>query len=141
LKEAEEDKVHIANKEGEKETIPYGMLLWVGGVCRRPFTENLCKQISRDQTDRRGIVVDECLRVKGTPLGEVFAVGDCAYSGKPPTAQVAMQQGKYLGRMFRRGGENAIQPQMLSPSSSGIKARWPTLEMHQPSQRSNQRMC
>jgi len=115
LKEAEQDKVHIANKEGKKETIPYGMLLWVGGVCRRPFTENLCKQIGLDQTDRRGVVVDECLRVKGTPLGEVFAVGDCAFSGKPPTAQVAMQQGKYLGRMFRRGNESTISASDAEP--------------------------
>lgn len=45
------------------------------------------------------------MRVKGTKPGEaewheisaalvqVFAIGDCAVSGKPPTAQVAYQQG------------------------------------------------
>lgn len=110
LKEAEVDKIHLENKDGSKHTLDYGMLLWVGGVTRRPFTENLCSQIGKEggQTDRRGIVVDECLRVKGTPLGEVFAVGDCAFSGKPPTAQVAMQQGKYLGRLFRRGEESTL---------------------------------
>jgi NADH:ubiquinone reductase (non-electrogenic) len=31
----------------------------------------------------------------------VFALGDCALSGSPPTAQSAYQQGKYLGTMFR----------------------------------------
>jgi NADH:ubiquinone reductase (non-electrogenic) len=91
------------------------MLLWVGGVCRRPFTENLCSHIGKDQTDKRGLVVDECLRVKGAPLGEVFAMGDCAFSGKPPTAQVAMQQGKYLGRMFRRGAESTLSASDTAP--------------------------
>jgi NADH:ubiquinone reductase (non-electrogenic) len=110
VKEAEVDKVHLKLKDGTVQTLDYGMLLWVGGVCMRPFTKELCDKIGRDagQNDRRGLVVDECLRVKGAPLGEVFAVGDCAVSGKPPTAQVAMQQGKYLGRMFRRGGESTI---------------------------------
>jgi NADH:ubiquinone reductase (non-electrogenic) len=117
LKEAEADKVHTQTKDGLKQTIDYGMLLWVGGVCRRPFTENLCSQIGKEggQTDRRGIVVDECLRVKGTPPGEVFAIGDCAFSGKPPTAQVAMQQGKYLGRMFRRDCESALSAADTEP--------------------------
>jgi|Transcript_110867 NADH:ubiquinone reductase (non-electrogenic) len=108
--EAEPDKVHLKFKDGTKQTLDFGMLLWVGGVCMRPFVKQLCEKIGKEagQNDRRGLVVDECLRVKGTALGEVFAVGDCAFSGKPPTAQVAMQQGKYLGRMFRRGHENEI---------------------------------
>ena len=44
--------------------------------------------------------VDECLRVEGTK-GTVYAIGDAALSGNPPTAQVASQQGKHVGRMFR----------------------------------------
>merc|ERR1719413_190096 len=59
--------------------------------------------------------VDESLRVKGTKLGEVFAIGDCAVSGKPPTAQVAYQQGKYLGRMFRAGNTHSISDPAAKP--------------------------
>jgi NADH:ubiquinone reductase (non-electrogenic) len=115
--EAEPQKVHIKVKGGTEQTLDFGMLLWVGGVCMRPFVKGLCEQIGKEagQNDRRGLVVDECLRVKGTPLGEVFAVGDCAFSGKPPTAQVAMQQGKYLGRLFRKGEESAISSADASP--------------------------
>lgn len=117
VKEAERDKVHLKLKDGSMQTLDYGMLLWVGGVCMRPFTKELCAKIGKDagQSDRRGLVVDECLRVKGTPLGDVFAIGDCAVSGKPPTAQVASQQGKYLGRMFQRGGESTIASQDAGP--------------------------
>mmetsp|Transcript_1569 Transcript_1569/g.2684 ORF Transcript_1569/g.2684 Transcript_1569/m.2684 type:complete len:510 (+) Transcript_1569:67-1596(+) len=117
VKEAEADKVHLKLKDGSIQTLDYGTLLWVGGVTMRPFTRELCNKIGKEkgQTDRRGLVVDECLRVKGTPLGEVFAVGDCAISGKPPTAQVAAQQGKYLGRMFRRGEEETIASESAAP--------------------------
>lgn len=109
MKEAECDKVHLKTKEGMV-TVEFGTLVWVAGVGMRPFTKALCGQIGADkgQTDRRGLLVDPCLRVKGTKLGEVFAIGDCAVSGKPPTAQVAAQQGKYLGRMFRSGQQDQI---------------------------------
>jgi len=117
VKEAEPDKVHLKLKDGTIQSLDYGMLLWVGGVCMRPFTQQVADQIGKEegQTDRRGLVVDGSMRVKGTPLGEVFALGDCAVSGKPPTAQVAAQQGKYLGRMFRRGSESMITDAEAAP--------------------------
>jgi len=115
--EAESDKVHVKCKDGTTHSMDYGVLLWVGGVRMRPFVRELCEKIGKEngQNDRRGLVVDECLRVKGTPLGEVFAMGDCAFSGKPPTAQVAMQQGKYMGRMFRRGQEDQVSSPDATP--------------------------
>jgi NADH dehydrogenase FAD-containing subunit len=54
-----------------------------------------------EQTSRFGLEVDKKLRVKGAPQGSVWALGDCAVSGCAPTAQVAAQQGKYLGSLFR----------------------------------------
>mmetsp|Transcript_1923 Transcript_1923/g.2099 ORF Transcript_1923/g.2099 Transcript_1923/m.2099 type:complete len:324 (-) Transcript_1923:91-1062(-) len=57
------------------------------------------------QEDKRGLKVDECLRVKGIQDGSVYAIGDAAITpmGLPPTAQVAQGQGKHLRRMFRDG--------------------------------------
>jgi len=109
VKNVEETNVTVKTEGGE-ETFDYGMLVWVAGVGMRPFTKAVREQIGQEagQTDRRGLVVDECLRVKGCPPGEVFALGDCAISGKPPTAQVAAQQGKYLGRMFRLGQSHLL---------------------------------
>jgi NADH:ubiquinone reductase (non-electrogenic) len=72
------------------------------------------------QNDRRGLVVDECLRVKGTRPNEVFAMGDCAFSGFAPTAQVASQQGKFLGRAFRDLG--AAPTEAFSYSHKGTMA-------------------
>lgn len=117
VKEATADNVQIKLKDGTVEQLDYGLLVWVAGVGMRPFTKALCEQIGKDkgQTDRRGLVVDECLRVRGTQAGEVFAIGDCAVSGKPPTAQVAAQQGKYLGRMFRVGSQHLISSSAAPP--------------------------
>jgi NADH:ubiquinone reductase (non-electrogenic) len=109
VKEVTPDKVDLKTKDGIV-SMDYGLLVWVAGVGMRPFTRALCEKIGKEngQTDRRGLLVDECLRVKGTKPGEVFAIGDCAVSGKPPTAQVAYQQGKYLGRIFRYGSNHLI---------------------------------
>lgn len=40
----------------------------------------------------------------------MWAIGDCASSGCPPTAQAAAQQGKYLGRLFR---ESKLKPEAI----------------------------
>jgi len=110
VKEVDESHVSLKVKDGSIQKMDYGLLVWVAGVGMRPFTRSMCEKIGKEngQTDRRGLLVDECLRVKGTRPGEVFAIGDCAVSGKPPTAQVAYQQGKYLGRLFRLGQQHLI---------------------------------
>lgn len=50
------------------------------------------------RTSSKALVVDDHLRVKG--CSNMFALGDCAQSGLPATAQVASQQGRYLGRLL-----------------------------------------
>ncbi|CAK0811576.1 unnamed protein product, partial [Prorocentrum cordatum] len=90
VKEVDESHVSLKVKDdGSIQKMDYGLLVWVAGVGMRPFTRSMCEKIGKEngQTDRRGLLVDECLRVKGTRPGEVFAIGDCAVSGKPPTAQ------------------------------------------------------
>ena len=39
-------------------------------------------------------------------INNVFAIGDCANSGFPPTAQVAYQQGEYLANRFNNNFNN-----------------------------------
>ena len=91
-------------RKGEKEKInvPCGMVVWVAGIGTRPVVSSLAKSIGKEsgQNSRRGLVVNEFMQVKGTP--HVWALGDCAVSGLPPTAQVAAQQGSYLGRLLNK---------------------------------------
>lgn len=107
---ATKDTVSVKGKDGSVQTINTSTLVWTGGIRARPITQKLGAAISSEQTDRRGLIVDKYLRVKGAPENEIFAIGDCAFSGKPPTAQVASQQGTYLGRLFRDSGAVPTHP-------------------------------
>lgn len=48
----------------------------------------------------------------------MWALGDCAFTGAPPTAQVAQQAGKYLGRLFR----DVVLPKGGAPEPIGAAA-------------------
>jgi len=102
----------LGAKSGEEEQMDYGMLVWVAGIGARPISKTLAAAFG--QSNPRGIEVDEKLCVKGANANEVFAFGDCAVSGNALTAQVAAQQGKYLGRAFRDEGANASAPFMYN---------------------------
>ena len=58
------------------------------------------EQIGAAQNQRRGLVVDDRLRVAG--VEDVFACGDATATNYSPTAQVAAQQGKYLARTLNQ---------------------------------------
>jgi len=96
-------------KSKDLETIDYGMLVWAAGITTRPLVRSLMDAIGKDrgQDSRRGLKVDEFLQVQGAD--DVYAIGDCAVSGLPPTAQVASQQGKYLGRILREEFSNIVK--------------------------------
>lgn len=100
-----EEKYLIANKKMDDDeikeiNIPYGTLIWATGNKTRPIINNLFKKLPEQEKARRGLIVNEYLQVKGT--NNVFAIGDCAFAGLPPTAQVAHQEADYLARTFDR---------------------------------------
>lgn len=76
--------------------INYDMVLWCGGIKMSQFSIDIQKKLNLSST--KGIPVDSFLKVKDQT--NIWAIGDCAYSGFPPTAQVAYQQGKYLAKQF-----------------------------------------
>lgn len=87
----------VVLKSGER--IECALVVWSTGVVARPFTRRL--RLSKDRFDR--IITDEYLRVAGAD--GVYAFGDCATIGDrglPMTAQVAQQQGAYLGKALSR---------------------------------------
>ena len=42
-----------------------------------PFSQRV-SDLLPNQVHKKAVVVDAYLRVKGAPLGEVYAIGDCA---------------------------------------------------------------
>src|SRR6266436_1216735 len=102
-----DDKCVIVN--GER--IASKTVIWTAGVAPSPAGKWLDAE-----TDRAGrLRVQRDLRVPGYP--EIFVVGDTAsldQDGKPlpGVAQVAMQQGRYAGKLIRRhfAGKNSTKP-------------------------------
>ncbi len=79
--------------------IPFGMVVWSTGLGPTIAVNNF--NLPKDKTSR--ILVDDYLKVQGHE--NLYSVGDCAcIVGKslPATAQVAMQEGAYLGRTLNR---------------------------------------
>ena len=94
------------------EVLPYGLVVWAGGITSRPIIQKLAHNIGNEQVPPngrpiRGLVVDHHFHVKGIQSltndnnYSVWSLGDCTLCGCPPTAQSAYQQGNYLGRMLR----------------------------------------
>jgi NADH dehydrogenase FAD-containing subunit len=74
--------------------IPYSSnegLIWTCGVRPEPFVRSL--------TGGGGMAVDEFLHYRNN----IYALGDAIKGRGPPTAQNAVQQGKWLGNEFNQG--------------------------------------
>jgi NADH:ubiquinone reductase (non-electrogenic) len=76
-----------------------GLLVWATGNTPRPLIKSFIQKLPADvQTQKRGLVVDEFLKVKGA--ANIWALGDCTATQWAPTAQVASSQGVYLSSVF-----------------------------------------
>lgn len=57
--------------------LPAGFVLWSTGIAMNPFVRRLVELLP-NQYNKKAIQVDDQLRVKGAPLGSVYALGDAA---------------------------------------------------------------
>lgn len=97
------NELTIKTQKGEQLNMPYGLLVWVTGNAPRKIVSDLVASVGGPQNNRRGLLTDEHMRVKGT--NNIWALGDCTLTGLPATAQVASQEGRYLGRLFNEYAE------------------------------------
>jgi NADH dehydrogenase FAD-containing subunit len=130
---------YIYFKDGSK--IQYGMSLWAAGIGQLPITKNIIESLTttttttdnitevgggggggeqskaQDEFARGRVGVDPWLRVLGGH-GHIFSLGDCSCVSHAPTlpatAQVASQQGEYLGKLL----SNDYTIDAMSSSSS-----------------------
>ncbi|GAA5885299.1 hypothetical protein JCM16303_005995 [Sporobolomyces ruberrimus] len=100
VKEVKEKSLVAQNEKKELVEYPYGLLVWATGNTARQVTKDLMNKIPTEQNSRRGLLVDEHLRLLGAD--GIFALGDCTATNYAPTAQVAAQQGRYLARVFSK---------------------------------------
>ena len=96
---------------GEHRHIPAKTVIWAAGVTASDLGKELARG-SGAELDKAGrIQVEPDLTIKGHP--EVFAIGDMiTLEGVPGTAQPAIQEGKYAGKVVkaRLTGEPAPKP-------------------------------
>ncbi len=84
-----------------KQPMPYGVLVWAGGVAAPPLLRDSGFRVG----EQGRAETDEFLRAQTFP--DVFLAGDCALwrdgeAPLPATASYALRQGEYLARMLRR---------------------------------------
>ncbi|MEI9885782.1 MAG: FAD-dependent oxidoreductase [Rhizomicrobium sp.] len=95
----DENGIEVSGPGGTR-NIPTKTVIWAAGVKASPLAKLLAAATGAplDHAGRLGVEPD-CSLV-GHP--EVFAIGDMiAISGVPGTAQPAIQEGKYVGRLIR----------------------------------------
>ena len=81
MKEIQKGKVIFTTKGEDKslveKEIPSNFVLWSTGIAMNPFTQRVSALLP-NQVHFKAIEVDAHLRVKGAPLGTVYAVGDAS---------------------------------------------------------------
>jgi len=104
VKRVDDKNVYATTRTPDGKTedivIPYGTLVWAGGNAQRALTKKLASKIIEQQTARRGLLVDEYLKLDGDE--NIYALGDCTFTANAPTAQVAHQQGNFLADHFNK---------------------------------------
>lgn len=113
-------EAEVSRPDGTKERvqIPYGLLVWATGNAVRPIVKDLASKIPAQQDSRRGLAVNEYLVVQGTR--DIWAIGDCAVAGYAPTAQVASQEGYFLGKLFNNMAKTENHEDRISELSGKL---------------------
>jgi len=67
--------------DNQQEEIPFGLCVWSTGIGPSPFVEVLRTKFPQQQTNRRAVLTESSLKVKGTT--NIWALGDCATIEQP----------------------------------------------------------
>jgi len=82
VSEVKPDRILFTQKgeNGEVVTkeLPMGFCLWSTGVSQTEFSQKLAQKLGASQQNRHALETDTHLRLNGTPLGDVYAIGDCS---------------------------------------------------------------
>ena len=81
VKEVQPTKIIFTQMENGKpvqKEIPMGFCLWSTGISQTDLCQKLAKELGDAQNNRHALETDTHLRVTGTPLGTVYAIGDCS---------------------------------------------------------------
>jgi NADH dehydrogenase len=81
VKEVQSDRILFTQKDEQgkiiTKEIPMGFCLWSTGVSQTDFCQKLASKLD-GQHNKHALETDTHLRLVGAPLGDVYAIGDCA---------------------------------------------------------------
>ncbi len=112
VKDVKDKSIVVQDANKELKEIPYGLIVWATGNTARDISKDLMNKLPEAQTNKRGLVVDDYMRLLGAP--GVYALGDCTATQYAPTAQAASQQGAYLARVFKRMAQKEVLERQLN---------------------------
>ncbi|KAG9245254.1 hypothetical protein BJ878DRAFT_575028 [Calycina marina] len=82
VKEVTPDRIIFTQKGENGQTItkeiPMGFCLWSTGVAQTDFCKKVSAALGTAQRNSHALETDSHLRLKGSPLGDVYAIGDCS---------------------------------------------------------------
>ncbi|KAI1368031.1 pyridine nucleotide-disulfide oxidoreductase-domain-containing protein [Xylaria arbuscula] len=82
VKEVKPDRIIFTQKADDGYTVtkelPMGFCLWSTGVSQAELCQRIAAKLGSTQKNRHALETDTHLRLNGTPLGDVYAIGDCA---------------------------------------------------------------
>ncbi|GAQ91581.1 NADH-dehydrogenase [Klebsormidium nitens] len=106
----------------QKEELEFGVTVWATGIGTRPLVSDLMEKIG--QSDRRALLTDEWLRVKGTQ--GIYAIGDCATVQQ----RSLVEDVTYLFKLADKDGDGKLTYDELAKVLSEVKERFPQVEHH-----------
>ncbi|KAF3066433.1 External alternative NAD(P)H-ubiquinone oxidoreductase B1, mitochondrial [Daldinia childiae] len=82
VKEVQKDKIIFTQKTDDgaiiTKELPMGFCLWSTGVSQSELCQRIAAKLGPVQNNRHALETDTHLRLNGTPLGDVYAIGDCS---------------------------------------------------------------
>ncbi|KAJ3028144.1 NADH:ubiquinone oxidoreductase [Rhizophlyctis rosea] len=133
VKEVKQKELVVQNPQKEIVNVPYGLLVWATGNAPRAVVQDLIKRLPPTlQNQRRGLVVDEFLRVKGSD--SIYCLGDASATKWAPTAQVASRQGRYLAGVLNQLAhldatkQQAVEAAGATPTAGAVASIDPSIK-------------
>jgi NADH dehydrogenase len=81
VKEVQPDRIVFSQMENGSpvtKELPMGFCLWSTGVAQTEMSQKIAAKLGDFQNNRHALETDTHLRLIGAPLGDVYAIGDCA---------------------------------------------------------------
>jgi NADH dehydrogenase len=112
----------------EKE-LPMGFCLWSTGVAANPLCQRIAQKLT-DQNNKHALETDSHLRIISAPLGDVYAIGDCATVQNNVSANIVTFMRTLAWEKGKDPKDMAISFQDWKAVAKRVKERFPQASSH-----------